>query len=113
MRLIKNKRGDITITLLVIGVLALCALAMLTFFLNDFNVTNSFSSVGVMKNMNSAISEYNFYINQGKPKGTVQAIFVRNIVTVNNVKYLEFSQNSSGLFSSGNSVLFSVRYPLS
>jgi len=47
--LLKNKRGDIPITIFVIGVLAICILAIFSFYSSDRNVKDDFSSVGVIE----------------------------------------------------------------
>ena len=47
-----NKKADITITLLVIGVFVVCALAMITFFLVSLSVTSNFADVGLIEKIN-------------------------------------------------------------
>lgn len=47
--LLKNKRGDIPITILVIGVLAICALAIFSFYFSDRSVKSVLSSVDVIE----------------------------------------------------------------
>jgi hypothetical protein len=44
-----NKRGDIPITIFVIGVLAICILAIFSFYLSDRNVKNTFNSIDVIE----------------------------------------------------------------
>ncbi|MEX0920820.1 MAG: hypothetical protein WDZ62_00995 [Candidatus Pacearchaeota archaeon] len=46
---IKNKRGDIPITILVIGVLAVCGLALLSFYLSDKKVSENFLNQGILE----------------------------------------------------------------
>lgn len=43
--LIKNKRGDIPITILVIGVVAVCFMAIFSFYVSDRFVKNTFNSI--------------------------------------------------------------------
>ncbi len=60
--LLKNKRGDIPITILVIGILAICILAIFSFYSSDRNVKDDFSSVGVIEKVlivKEKISLYN------------------------------------------------------
>ncbi len=52
-----NKRGDIPITILVIGVLLVCALAIFSFFSSTIKTRNYFAGVGVVEKMNSQIEE--------------------------------------------------------
>ena len=47
--LLKNKRGDIPITILVIGVLAICTLTIFSFYLSKRDVEDDFSSVDVIE----------------------------------------------------------------
>lgn len=47
--LLKNKRGDIPITILVIGVLAICILAIFSFYSSSKSVKDDFSSIGVIE----------------------------------------------------------------
>jgi hypothetical protein len=47
--LLKNKRGDIPITILVIGILAICILAIFSFYSSSKSVKDDFSSVGVIE----------------------------------------------------------------
>jgi len=44
-----NKRGDIPVTILVIGILAICTLAIFSFYFSDRSVKSSFSSVDVIE----------------------------------------------------------------
>ena len=55
----KNKRGDIPITILVIGVLVVCTLAILSFIKSDIEVKKSFSGVDVLEKANMNIERGN------------------------------------------------------
>jgi hypothetical protein len=50
-----NKRGDIPITILVIGVFAVCTLAILSFIASSISLRNSFVGVDVVENVNNQI----------------------------------------------------------
>ena len=50
-----NKRANIPIILLVLGVLAVCSLALLSFYASNFKVSNQFSNVKLVEEMNSQI----------------------------------------------------------
>jgi hypothetical protein len=56
-----NKRGDVPITLLVIGVFAICTLALLSFFLANLKIEKAFSGVSLMENVNSIAEKIKFY----------------------------------------------------
>jgi hypothetical protein len=45
----KNKRGDVPVTVLVLGVLAVCTLAMLSFISADRNSQKSFIGVEILE----------------------------------------------------------------
>lgn len=47
--MIKNKRGDIPVTLLVIGVVGICALAIISFYLSDKNVRSGFEALELIE----------------------------------------------------------------
>ena len=64
--IIKNKKGDIPITILVIGVFAICTLAILSFKFMDIKNTKGFyESIEAIEEMNSQIQKYYFYNNVG------------------------------------------------
>jgi len=56
-----NKRGDIPLTILVIGILLVCALALFSFFSSTTKVRNSFVGIGVLEKMNSQLEKNYFY----------------------------------------------------
>ena len=64
--MIKNKRASVPVTILVIGVFALCGIALITFFISEFNFSNSFAMVDDLRAINVFQDEWNFYQNQGK-----------------------------------------------
>jgi len=69
--MLKNKRGDIPVMILVFGVFAICGLAILSFIIFD---TKTFKgdgelSVGVLEELNSNIEKFYFYKNAGFSNG--------------------------------------------
>ena len=44
-----DKKGDITVTILVVGVFVVCSLAMLIFFISGLETTNDFVNVGLVE----------------------------------------------------------------
>jgi len=60
-----DKKGDLPITILTIGVFAVCGLALLSFFSSSIQIKNSFTSLGFMEQINFQIEQYNFYKNLG------------------------------------------------
>ena len=59
-----GKKGNLPIIILVLGVLAVCSLALLSFYSANLKVSNNFSGIKLVEKLNSQI-ETNLY--QGKP----------------------------------------------
>jgi len=55
-----SRRGSISIVILVLGVLVICALALASFYSSNFKVKNSFAGIELMEQMNSQIEENSF-----------------------------------------------------
>lgn len=106
----KNKKGDIPVTILVIGVFAICSLALLTFFISDFKISNSFVGLDVMEKMNAQIDEYNYYQMRGVSNEKIQTYY--RLIEEDGKKYLYLEKYSSGIFGKEKTLLFSVRYPV-
>ena len=64
----KNKRGDIPVVILVIGVVALCGLAIASFVISDWDITEGPFGVGLMEEVNADIEKFHFYKNLGDTK---------------------------------------------
>lgn len=56
----KNRKGNLPIIILVIGVLVVCSLALLSFYAANFKVGNAFSGISKVEKLNSQI-ENNLY----------------------------------------------------
>jgi len=63
-----NKRGDIPVTILVIGVILVCAVALFSFISTTINTRNSFTGIGLIGQMNSQIEASNLYASAGFPE---------------------------------------------
>ena len=59
----RNKKGDISTTILVLGVFAVCSLALLSFYLSGVDSKKTFSRLEIIKNVNSIEDEIKFYKN--------------------------------------------------
>ncbi len=55
----KNRRGDVPVTILVLGVFMVCTLAMLSFINSDRNVEKSFTGIELVEDANIKIEKYN------------------------------------------------------
>lgn len=60
MKMINNKKGNLPIIILVLGVLAVCSLALLSFYSSNLKVSNNFAGVKLIEKLNSQI-ETNSY----------------------------------------------------
>ena len=58
-----DKKGDISTTILVIGVFAICGLALLSFYLSGIDSKETFSRLEIINKVNSIADEIKFYRN--------------------------------------------------
>jgi hypothetical protein len=56
-----NKKADITVVILVLGVLIVCALTLFSFMSFSFKIQKSLSQVSAVEELDAKISEYLFY----------------------------------------------------
>ena len=108
-----NKKANIPITILVIGVFALCALAMFTFFVSDFKIGNTFVGLGIMESVNAQLDEYYFLKEKGMDDETLAILF--NVTEQDGKKYInsELSYETFSFFGEDKqTVLFSVMAPV-
>ena len=61
----ENKRGDIPVVILVIGVVVLCSLAIASFIISDIKIGKELLGVGLVEEVNSDIEKFHFYQNLG------------------------------------------------
>jgi hypothetical protein len=112
--MIKYKQGDITIMILVIGVFAVCSLALLSFYYSDIKVKNSFVGIELMENINVEIEKYYFYKNLGIEDEEIKEIM--NIIEDGEGKYLfEEKKEKYWEFSFDwrkERIIFSVKYDI-
>lgn len=108
-----SKKGGIPVTLLVIGVFAICCFALLTFLIADFKATTSFAGVNVMKNLTQNIEEYNSYKNiKNISEDKLSIMF--NLKEINEQKCFYYEERDKKAFSrlqgDYGSLVFSVQY---
>jgi hypothetical protein len=53
-----NKRADITIAILVIGIVAVCFIAMISFYIADLKTDDNFGGIGRMEKANSRVEKH-------------------------------------------------------
>ena len=111
-----NKKGDIPITILVIGVFAVCSLALLTFFISDFRISNSFVGLEIMDKVNTLNEEYIFYSNELTEEELDELVRYFNWTEEIGVRYLSYKESydkfSFSSFKKEETLLFSVKMPL-
>jgi hypothetical protein len=59
--MINNKRGDIPITILVVGVVLICTIALVSFISSSISVRKSFTGIAIVEQLDSQIEENAFY----------------------------------------------------
>lgn len=67
----RNKRGDLPITILVIGVILVSALAIFSFLTSSLSSGQSFEGISKMEELNAKIDTYYFYRNSGVSEDTI------------------------------------------
>jgi|TARA_B100002003_G_scaffold153457_1_gene142242 polynucleotide 5'-kinase involved in rRNA processing len=73
--MIKNKKADIPVTILVIGVFAICSMAIFSFIYSTNNIQKDFVGVGLIETINSIEEEIKFYESIGKSPNEISGIF--------------------------------------
>ncbi len=98
MLFVRNRRAQIPIVILVLGVVAVCVMAIFSFITSSSRFDASFSGISVAKSLTSQIESYHFYISVGEDPS----------------KYLNIEPPGRGegksLFSQGKGI--SIRYYL-
>ena len=89
-----NKKGDITVTIFVIGVIALCFFALISFYISNLDISDNFSKIQLIEKISTKIES-------GSPSdGDIDG---RNY-------YKESSSSSSMWFFGDKKLLFEVMY---
>ena len=70
----RNKRGDLPVTILVIGVILVSALALFSFLTSSFSSGQSFKGISLMEELNAKIDAYYFYRNSGVSEDRINEI---------------------------------------
>lgn len=72
IKLISGKKADIPVMILVIGIIAICALTLLSFFITESRMIGFFSGVSNMQELSSGIDKYHFYKNAGISENNIK-----------------------------------------
>jgi hypothetical protein len=102
-KFLKNNKGDITIAILVIGIVVVCFVALLSFYLAKLDTDKNFNYIGKITKVSSDMERYL----SGEP--------IRVEPTDGKGKHLYDSiKHSTGLFGLGETkISFEVKYYLS
>ena len=73
---IASKRGDVPISVLVLGTFAICALALISFYASSVFVENTFFGPDLVEQINSNTNEYNFYKSKNLNAQEIQEILL-------------------------------------
>ena len=82
-----NKRGDIPVTVLVLGVVAVCILAVFLFYTSDRNVKKEFSAVNIVENVKMIREKATLYQNLGYSQGQIDDFL--DIINKDTERYYE------------------------
>ncbi len=115
--MMKGKKGDVPITILVLGVFVVCSLALLSFYLSNLKMGEAFQGIDSVEKMNLKINEYNFYKNYGKKSFSdeeVKTILEEEDFYFNvEQSFFEINQTDESLwFWRDDEFLFSIKYLL-
>ena len=102
-----NKKGDLPVTLLVIGVVLICSLALFSFFYSSFYVGQSLVGISQLEELNFKIDQYFFYREIG-----VEENKINSVLGIKNGK-ISIQENSRSWGIGKEKFLFSVEYTLS
>lgn len=96
-----NKKGDIPITILVIGVFAICGLAIFSFYISDSKIKEDFVNTELIEKINSFAEEIAFYKNLGKDPMQEMEIFDSEFKTGYQISYMVFKGDKNARYIEG------------
>jgi len=82
-RILRNKRADIPVTLLVLGVLAVCTLAVVSFIISRDFKQDAFLQIEVFERIHADVEKFYFFRNLGF--GNEEAVEMVNQHIINTV----------------------------
>jgi len=107
--ILENKKGDITIAILVIGIVVVCFIALLSFYLADLNTDSNFENIGEMSVISSKMEKYSSGVEDIVEEVKDELIEKRyfNIAVIDPEG---FRAGSKGLEYTSEKVLFNITY---
>ena len=85
-----NKRGDIPVTILVIGVVAVCIMAIFSFYTVGKITKNSLNSVGIIQKASVAADKIALYKNLGFTNDEIDKAF--DVKVQDGTRYVSFNE---------------------
>jgi hypothetical protein len=111
-KIIKNKRGDIPIVILVLGVFFICMMVLGSFYIFQNRMNRTFVGTGVIENATAIGDKYHFYQNTGKfSEQEIDELLGIQTDEQGNKYVLVETKSSPGLFQA-EKVVASVKYYL-
>ena len=104
--LVKNRKADISITILVLGVVAISILTIFSFMGQKNNVSSDFSGIGLIETMNSVQEEIGFVNKKSEFKLDYGNVFERGNVKIN----IENGEVKEGTFTKNGKIVVRVVY---
>lgn len=98
-----RKKASIPVTILVLGIFTVCAIALLTFIIAKTHVRDTFIGVSLMEKMNAQIEEHGV-------NGNINLVDTRINDKGERVFYQEKTKSSGFLWWKKERVIFSVEY---
>ena len=90
-KLMKNKKADVPILLLVIGVVAVCAVTLLSFSIVGSRIKSNFNSVNFVEEANAEMEKYNVYKGLGFSEEELGELFDFGNDDIGRYLYFELS----------------------
>ena len=92
--ILKNKRGDISITILVIGILAICIVAILSFSISSKSPKSDFTPLGIIEEALIIREKINLYSSLGFDESEITKIFDIRYDDKLKIRYIILENNS-------------------
>lgn len=94
----RNKKGDVPIMILVLGVFVIVAIAILSFLYVLSKNNDTFHSYALVEETNSAIDQYYFYKNMHLTQGEIDNALKLQIDRSSGRRYLNISRDDSSVY---------------
>ena len=107
--ILENKRGDITIAILVIGIVVVCFIALLSFYLADLDTEDNFENIGKMSVISSNMEKYHSGI-EGIVEQVKEELIEKKYFNIAVIDPEGFRAGTKGLEYATSKVLFNVTY---